>query len=104
MKDFKRIVRDYALRSISDDYENAERIFGDVGRWCADSGIEPNREAILAALQGLIQQGYAQAYRFEPPFKEAIPTGYSAEIVDELWFYVTSKGKRLACDLQEEWH
>lgn len=103
MKDAKRIVRDYALRSISDDYESLGTILGDVVGWTADSGIEANRDLVLAALAELVREGYAQAYRFEPPFKEAIHTEYSPELADDLWFYITSKGKQLASDLQKEW-
>ncbi|HEV2426488.1 MAG TPA: hypothetical protein VGZ29_16810 [Terriglobia bacterium] len=103
MKDSKQVVKEYALRSISDDYENLETIFADVTDWSAHSGSQPDRESVVAAVQELVQGGYAQAYRFDPPFKEAIPTEYSTELVDELWFYVTSEGKRLACALKEHW-
>jgi hypothetical protein len=99
-----KILREYALRAIADDYENFEKILEDVIGWAAESGITAGREATLKALEGLIRDGYAQAYFLSsgPPARiEAV--GYSATSVDQLWFYVTAAGKELALQLAEEW-
>lgn len=84
MNHTKHIVRQYALRSVSDDYENVERIFADVTCWAGDRGIKLDREELLLALQELIREGYVQAYRFEPPFRQVIPTDYAIELIDDL--------------------
>ena len=103
MKDTNQVLREFALRSISDDYENLETIIADILSWTVGTTVEPTRETVLAALSELIQHGYAQAYRFEPPFREAKQERYTPERADDLWFYVTPEGKRLASDLQDEW-
>jgi hypothetical protein len=102
MKDANRVVRDFVLRSISDDYENVDKILEDVGVWGADQGVSPARDEVLRALEGLLREGYAEAFAFEYPFKEAVRTEYSSDLADSLWFYVTPTGKRLAHDLQAE--
>lgn len=103
MKDVNQYLREYVLGAISDDYESFETILADIDRWAAKGRAVVDRQKVLKALEELIGEGYAQAFSFEFPFKEAIPTEYSAKSVDDLWFYVTPKGKQLAYDLQEEW-
>jgi hypothetical protein len=104
MKDLDRTFREYALRAISDDYEEFEKILQDVTGWAAACGVTPDRSSTLRALEELIRDGYAQAYILSavPPGK-AEAVSYSLDRLDELWFYVTPKGKRLARQLHKEW-
>ena len=100
MKDLHQIITEYALRAISDDYEDFERVLKDVSGWTAERGITVDRQAVVKALEGLISDGCAQAYLLSA---KAEPVDYSADRVDEVWFYVTSKGKELAGQFREKW-
>jgi hypothetical protein len=105
MKELDQSLRELVLRAISDDYENFDRILEDVTGWAAERHFTPDRLSILRALEGLISDGYAQAYLLSsgPPGKaEAVM--YSADCLDELWFYVTLEGKQLTRKLQKEWN
>jgi hypothetical protein len=104
MNDLDQMLREYALRAIADDYENLEKILQDVTGWAAERGITADRPRTVMALEALIRDGYAQAYCLTagPPGK-AEPVAYSAYSVNDLWFYVSPKGKQLAQTFQEEW-
>jgi len=56
------ILRECVLRAIVDDYEEFERIFDDVRTWLAERGTTTTRTATRQALEGLIVEGFAQAY------------------------------------------
>jgi hypothetical protein len=103
MKDLNQLLKEYVVRAISDDYEEFERVLADVTGWAVERGIAVDRQRILKALEDAISEGYAQAYVLstKPPY--STPVEYSPEHVDDLWFYVTPKGKQLALQLQEEW-
>lgn len=103
MRDFASHLKEYVLGAISDDYESLETVLVEIAYWAAQSGATVNAQEVVEALGGLILGGYAQAFSFEYPYKEAVPTEYSADRVKELWFYVTPKGKQMAISLQEEW-
>src|SRR5260370_19494133 len=97
-------VREMTLRAISDDYENFEKIVEDVSNWCADRQLEAGRPAIKEALETLIKDSYAQAYLLTPdPPANAEAVKYSEAKLDDLWFYVTAKGKNLALSLRKKW-
>ncbi|HEX5411840.1 MAG TPA: hypothetical protein VFZ27_08245 [Terriglobia bacterium] len=99
MKDSSRFVKECVIRAVSDDYEEFERVFADVTGWAAERGIVIDRQGVLSALEGAIAEGYASAYVLSgtPPY--STPVEYSAALLDDLWFYVTPKGKHLARDL-----
>jgi hypothetical protein len=104
MEDTKLILREYTLRAISDDYENFDKVVNDVLQWAAKGDIAADRSTIAAALEQLIRLGYAQAYFLSagPPAKIEVAS-YSTDGLNELWFYVTPKGKRLAEELGTHW-
>jgi hypothetical protein len=104
MQSLDQRLRELALRAISDDYEDIERVLEDVTGWAAELGFISERDAILRALEGLIKDGYAQANLLSsgPPGR-AEAVNYSTDRVGELWFYVTPKGKELAQQLQKQW-
>jgi hypothetical protein len=63
-----------------------------------------DREAVLRALEGLISDGEAQAYRlFAGPPGKAEAVIYSPASLDELWFYLTPKGEQLVQQFQKKW-
>jgi len=104
MKDLNQFVRKHVLRSISDDYENFDRILKDVSGWAAEREASVDHQTALKALDELISDGYAQAYCFSTvPPGGAEEVSYSADRLDDLWFYVTPRGKRRAHELAKEW-
>ena len=104
MKEANQILKEQVLRAISDDYEDLKTVLEDVTGWTAERGITVDRQAVLKALEALICEGYAQAYSLSASLPgKSEPVIYSADRADDLWFYVTPKGKQLALQLQEEW-
>ena len=92
----EEIIQHLTLRAIADDYENFDRILRDVKRWAATRGFKPRESAILKALDSLIQASCARAYSLsEAPGAKPQIVPFRENRVDELWFYVTPKGKRL---------
>ncbi len=95
-------VLELVLVSISDDYESIEIILKTINEWGADIfTVEswPARRAapvshreVVQALEVLIQQGYAQAYRLSTREPYATPVEFSEREADDLWYYLTPKG------------
>ena len=103
MKSLTQLLKEYVVRAISDDYWEFDWIVADVTGWAVERDIAVDRQRILKALEDAISEGYTQAYVLSgrPPY--STPVDYSPAHLDDLWFYVTPKGKQLARQLQEEW-
>lgn len=101
MEDSSRFIKECVIRAVSDDYEEFERVLADVTGWAVERGVDVDRQRVLRALEDAIAEGYARAYVLSgtPPYSTAVE--YSAALLDDLWFYVTPKGKHLARELQE---
>jgi len=104
MNNPSELVKECVLRAISDDYENLEKILEDVGVWLGERKALADDSTVIGALGALIDEGYAQTYDLSShPLGEAKAVSYSAKMINELWFYVTPKGKKLARSFQENW-
>jgi hypothetical protein len=90
------------LDSVADDYESLEIILGCINKpeanlesepWVARNPAPVSRPDVVEALRVLIREGYVQAYMLntEEPYTQAVD--FREEAVDDLWFYVTPKGK-----------
>ena len=90
------------MTEIADDYEEFEWLLKCVNRWGAAHGIAVDRQTVLEKLGELVSESCATAYVYSETRQEFDPVEYSPERLDELWFYVTPKGKQLARELQEE--
>jgi hypothetical protein len=66
-------LRECALRAIADDYEEFGKIFDDVSAWLTERGTSTTRMATRQALEGLIREGYAQAYVLAAERSDAQP-------------------------------
>ena len=86
-------VRECVKTSISDDYENFNRIVDDVCLWAGSAGIEADTEEIRVALESLIAEGDAEAYILSAKPSKSERVTYSRDMLAKLWFYVTPKGK-----------
>jgi hypothetical protein len=94
-------IRRLVLNSISDDFENVDQIIlRDVTRDGSKCGLTIERPDIVAALEGLIEDGLAKAYLLSgamgrDPFAGELPGMPSLDVVEEnfeTYFYITKKG------------
>jgi cytosine/adenosine deaminase-related metal-dependent hydrolase len=93
MKNMSQHLKTIVMSAIADDYEDFEAIYGYVRNQAAESDIEATRELTMQLLGELIRDGFAQAYVLSatPPHTQAVR--YSPERINELWFYLSAKGK-----------
>ena len=97
----RELVRRLVLNSICGDFENVDQIIlRDVTRAGSRFEMTIERSDIVDALKGLIEDGFAKAYRLSgsmgpDPFAGELPGMPSMDIVEEnfqTYFYITKKG------------
>jgi hypothetical protein len=97
----RELIRRLVLNSICDDFENVDQIIlRDVTRDGSRFGLTIERSDIVDALKGLIEDGFAKAYRLfggmgPDPFAGELPGMPSMDIVEEnfqTYFYIIKKG------------
>jgi hypothetical protein len=85
------------INALADGYQNFKGILQLVKICSAESGREPRMTSgeVNEALRKAIREGYIQSYHLSPhpPHSQAVP--FSADRLDELWFSLTPKGRRL---------
>ena len=98
-------AEELVLRAVSDDYECLQQIIADVEDWSDAQEIVCDRGVVVGALEGLIRDGHVKAYLLSssPPGK-AEAVNYTADRLDDLWFYVSPNGKKLANTFRDKWH
>jgi hypothetical protein len=100
---FKDIL-ELVLSTISDDYESLEIVLELINKgkddedwgpetWQAKKAIPVSRAEVIKALRELTREGYAQAYMLDTKEPYAQPVEFRQSEVDDLWFYLTPKGK-----------
>jgi hypothetical protein len=92
MSDSMRLLTDLA-NAVANDYESFDTIVDEVMKWARAEGRSFRREDILEALRALIRDGYVRAYEMTPEPRVA---DFTPERLNELWFYATPIGKKLA--------
>ena len=87
------------LSEMADDYESFEYLLEHSQRWATQKGESVTRDAVAAVLGRAIREGNAKAYLFspQPPHSQAVE--FSLDRIDDLWFYVTPKGKEFVAQL-----
>ena len=97
----RELIRRLVLKSICDDFENVDQIIlRDVSRDASRFGLTIERSDIVDALKGLIEDGFAKAYRLSgsmgaDPFAGELPDMPSMDMVEEnfqTYFYITNNG------------
>ena len=83
------------LYSMADDYEDFELVSKEVSKRAQPHGQMPSRTEIIRALEELINEGLAQAYILTPTRPGATPVAFHRKDLEQLWFYITPRGKRL---------
>ncbi|MCI0639137.1 MAG: hypothetical protein L0Y70_08680, partial [Gemmataceae bacterium] len=103
MKNRDQVIREYVIRAMADSDEDFATIVTEVTQWASKKGMAVDRQTILKKLGEVIKEGYGQALAVSPERPNiAEPTEFSPERVDDLWFYVTPKGKKLLDQLTAE--
>jgi hypothetical protein len=97
-------IKALVLRAITDDYESFDIILECVAEWAAGLEITAHSRTVKGALEELINEDYAQAYLLSSsPPAQAQPVPYDQHSIDDLWFCVTSKGKKMAHEMRDKW-
>ena|SRR5438105_1547127 len=101
MKSGERILDDFVLEAMSNDYESFQCILDQVRKWSDEKGLSTSRGQVLEALQRVITQGYARSFSLSPHEPYCYPAEFSLDRLDELWFHVTPKGRELVINLHD---
>ena len=95
------------MEAVSDDYHSVQTILETVnGRAHERNGggsaetntLKVNRREVVRALRELVNEGYAQAHVLAPERPHFLAVPFREEQADQLWFYVTAKGKEIMND------
>ena len=102
VRDRTEAILELVINSMADDYESVETILLSINEWGdsldpeswpAARAIPVSRTEVIRALRELTAEGYAQSYILETKEPFAKPVEFREEEVDDLWFYVSPKGK-----------
>jgi hypothetical protein len=99
MKGKDHTLRELVVCAAANDYEDFETVVYTLTRWAAEQGTATNRQTIYATLCEVINDGYVRAYVYAEESARFKTVDCSLENLDELWFYVTDKGKKLVAEL-----
>jgi hypothetical protein len=94
-------IKDCVITIISDDYENFQIILEQAKRLGALRKIDVRESEVAEALQQAIAEGYAEAYELSPKPPHSTKVEYKPDRLEELWFYVTARGKGAAKSIPE---
>lgn len=82
------------MNVIADDYESFEIVWEHVLKWAAERGLAVQRDAVAETLERAIREGDARAYLLSPQPPHSQSVDFSLDRIEDLWFYVTPKGKQ----------
>jgi hypothetical protein len=88
------VLRSYVMSAIADDYESLQIVTDTVAEWAKKDGSTFDRQELLAELEALIREGYAQAYVLSARPPHASIAEYCVTRADEFWFMLTLAGIR----------
>ena len=98
------LIRMFVLDVIADDYENLDKIYGEVGQLAKKCGLAATAREIRQGLLDLIRTNLAKAYRLSPrrPTEEisGVP---SPDEIEECYFWVTDGGRQLQSSDYADW-
>jgi hypothetical protein len=101
VKSRERILDEFVLEAMSNDYESFQCILQQVTKWSDEKTLPARRQEVLEALQRVIRQGYALPYLLSPqkPYSQAVE--FSPDRLDDFWFHVTPEGRELVISLHD---
>jgi len=82
------------MSAIADDYESLQIVTDTVAEWAKKDGCTFDRQELLAELEALVREGYAQAYVLSARPPHASIAEYCETRADEFWFMLTLAGIR----------
>jgi predicted XRE-type DNA-binding protein len=97
------LTRMFVLDAIADDYENLEKINGEVKSFYGNCGLTIQPSEILGALIDLIELGLARAYWLwqHPPREiEGVPP---LDEIDNYYFWLTEEGRKVHDAVDDRW-
>jgi len=86
-------IKDYIITIVSDDYESFEIIMKDIKPLMDAKGMEASEAEVAAALATVITEGFVDAYSLSTRQPYAVKVAYEPSRLEELWYYVTERGK-----------
>ena len=101
--DRNRLLLDFVLRAVADDYESFELVVEQATEWSKKRGFVPSRAEIAGALRRRILEKYIQSYLLSPHLPYSQKVEFDPGRIGELWFYLTPKGKNLVSSLVKLW-
>jgi len=99
MKGKDHTLSELVICAAANDYEDFETVVYEVTRWATERATAANRQTIFETLHEVINDGYVRAYVYAQESAKFKPADCSLEDLDELWFYVTDKGKQFVTRL-----
>ena len=99
MSDHERVLQEFVLESLANDYESFVCVVEQVMKGEAEKELVVSRGEVARALEQTIREGYAQAYLLSAQAPYSLAVEFSSDRIDDLWFYVTPKGKQLVSQL-----
>jgi hypothetical protein len=99
--DRDEFLRDCVVAVASDDYESFEIIFQQARSLAATKGIKVTKAEVAKTIERAISDGLAEAYMLSSHKPHSVKVQYSSEKLHELWFYVTTQGKKSAKSMSE---
>jgi hypothetical protein len=93
----KTALEELIMDAIANDYEDLEMIRHEVKKWSAPDANPPSITDIVEGLVALIDKGLARAYRLSP-HTEVVEDFRNAPCLDELYFYISPRGKAALSD------
>ncbi len=93
MGDKDSFLRDCVITIMADDFESFEIIFRQTKHLAVLKGMDVNENEVAEAIERAIDDGYADAYILSPQSPHSRKVEYAPDMLYELWFYVTQRGK-----------
>jgi hypothetical protein len=82
------------MDAIANDYEDFGAVAQEVIRWAAERGLDVQTEDVAKALMGLIDAGFAKAYRLAASARIEV-AGRPATLAEH-YYLLTAEGRTLA--------
>jgi len=91
----EQALYEVVLSNMADDYESFEYLLEHVQQWASEKGVSVTRDVVAEALGRSIRNGDAEAYILSPVPPHSQVVEFTIDRIDDLWFYVTPKGKQI---------
>jgi hypothetical protein len=86
-------IKDCIITIVSDDYESFEIIMKGIKPLMDARGMVASEAEVAAALATVIVEDFVDAYTLSARQPYAVKTEYDPSRLEELWYYVTERGK-----------